>query len=135
MNKEEKQYLQDWLTKAGDDYRAARLLLNNELPLTAPACFHCQQAVEKYFKAYLIVQKIDFPKTHDVDHLLKLCNNSNPTIFNEIQLFELAEFGVDIRYPGEIETPTLAEAQQYFEIAKQIKQIVEPIVKKTLENE
>ncbi|MCG2760389.1 MAG: HEPN domain-containing protein [Candidatus Delongbacteria bacterium] len=34
--------------------------------------FHCQQAVEKYLKAYLIYLVIDFKFTHDSVYLLDL---------------------------------------------------------------
>ena len=33
--------------------------------------FHCQQATEKYIKAYLVRHQVEFPKTHDIAKLLE----------------------------------------------------------------
>ncbi len=43
-----------WLEKADHDRRAAPLALAGEPPITDVAAFHCQQAVEKLLKAYLV---------------------------------------------------------------------------------
>ncbi len=34
--------------------------------------FHCQQCAEKYIKALLVFNLIDFPYTHEIEKLLKL---------------------------------------------------------------
>lgn len=39
---------QVWLDKADSDLRSARILLEAEPPQCADACFHSQQAAEKY---------------------------------------------------------------------------------------
>lgn len=132
MNKEEKIYLQTWLIKANEDFGAAQILFKNEMPLIVPVCFHCQQAVEKFLKAFLVLHKVDFPKTHNIDFLLDLCIKLKPEMFLETDMLELSAFGVEIRYPGDMETPSLNETKQYIEIAKQIKEIVEPIINKKI---
>jgi HEPN domain-containing protein len=40
--------------------------------------FHAQQCAEKYLKAYLVSQKVDFPYTHSIATLLKLCGKYAP---------------------------------------------------------
>ncbi len=37
---------------------------------TDTVCFHAQQCVEKYLKAVLVSEAIDFPKTHDLEELM-----------------------------------------------------------------
>ncbi len=62
----------EWLEKAGEDMIAASMLLNNDYCI-AIAAFHCQQAVEKALKAYLIL-KTD--KLHDGHNLTWLCKQA-----------------------------------------------------------
>ena len=58
--------VEQWLTFAKADLRAARLLLSDvEVPARI-ACFHAQQAAEKAIKAVLISEQTSFRKTHDV---------------------------------------------------------------------
>ncbi|OGX39842.1 MAG: hypothetical protein A3G91_04790 [Omnitrophica WOR_2 bacterium RIFCSPLOWO2_12_FULL_50_9] len=52
----------EWLRKGDSGLRSAEILIKEEHPPTDTACFHCQQAVEKYLKGYLTLQKIDFLK-------------------------------------------------------------------------
>ena len=44
----------EWLRKARNDLVSARILLAHGDPVTDTACFHCQQAVEKTLKAFLV---------------------------------------------------------------------------------
>jgi HEPN domain-containing protein len=39
---------------------------------TDTVCFHAQQCVEKYLKAFLVLEGIDFPKTHDIGKISAL---------------------------------------------------------------
>lgn len=64
----------EWVEKAESDYDMAYLALyGGESPITDGACFHSQQCAEKYLKAYLEEQRIDFPKNHNLIPLLELC--------------------------------------------------------------
>lgn len=92
----------EWLAKAESDHRAAATLLANTDSLREIIAFHCQQAVEKYLKALLVVWQVQFPRTHNIGTLLDLiatvdeplaASLSNSTI--------LTPFGVEIRYPGD----------------------------------
>ena len=48
-----KKQVEDWLLLADKDLQAAGIIFNDEYPLTNIAAFHCQQAIEKYFKAFI----------------------------------------------------------------------------------
>ena len=87
------------------------------------ACFHCQQAVEKYFKAFLVWEKQDFPKTHNLDILLKQCSDINAS-FGRIDLLNLEDFAVRGRYPHDFISPAIGEAQQFYQIALTVKALV-----------
>ena len=65
--------VREWVAKADNDLKTAvhTLKLGQECP-TDTVCFHAQQCVEKYLKAYLVLQGVDFPKTHDIERLVAL---------------------------------------------------------------
>lgn len=56
----------EWLRRAADDLRAAP-------PLLADALFHCQQAVEKAFKAFLTFHNQPFRRTHNLEETGAAC--------------------------------------------------------------
>lgn len=60
-----------WVQNAQHDLRAAELCAN-EVP--SEALFHCQQAAEKYLKAYLTWNQAAFRKTHDLEELVAACS-------------------------------------------------------------
>lgn len=93
---------EEWVLKAEDDYRSAEALLYVvEIPIVETACFHCQQCAEKYVKAFLEEQEIDFPRNHNLMQLLDLCirlDGSFETIRRALQSLE--HYAVTVRYPG-----------------------------------
>ena len=123
MTGSEMQYLKQWLEKADHDLIAAKLILDVQPTILDIACFHCQQAVEKYLKAYLIFKKLDVPKTHNLDLLLKNCIDINQ-VFDRIDFLNLEDFAVRGRYPHDSIMPTTEETQQFFLIALEVKNLV-----------
>jgi len=60
-----------WIYKAENDIKNIENNLrysDEEIPIDT-VCFHCQQAVEKYLKAYLVHNEISFPHTHNLGSL------------------------------------------------------------------
>ena len=96
--------LQQWLEIADNDLAVANFSAQNMWPIPyAIICFHCQQAVEKYLKWFLVLNDIDPPKTHDLEELEKLCENIAPqfsTIYEECSV--LSGYAVQSRYPNEM---------------------------------
>jgi len=79
-------------------------------------CFHAQQCVEKYLKAWLTEQGVDFPKTHDLEALAKLCLPFLPELQSLMDdLRFLTSFAVEIRYPGILTSKP--DAEHCFHIA------------------
>jgi len=64
--------IREWMHKAEHDLGMAELALENRPEYTDSICFHCQQAVEKYLKAYLVFLDIRFERKHNLGYLLDL---------------------------------------------------------------
>ncbi len=114
----------EWVEKAeGDFLVGSQIMRRREHRVLDAACFHCQQTVEKYFKARLCEAGIVFPKTHDLVALLNLLLPLEPLwkpFLPAVQL--LTDYAVDFRYPGD--NATLAEARQCLKESKAIRQEV-----------
>ena len=96
--------LQQWLKIADDDIALADFTSKNMWPVPyAIICFHCQQAVEKFLKWFLVLHDIEPPKTHDLEELEKLCETISPR-FSEIyeKCSILSGYAVQTRYPNEM---------------------------------
>ncbi len=124
MNEETKNYIRQWIAKAGDDLIVIDKLTQFEIVATSAVCFHCQQVVEKYLKAFLIAQGVEIRKTHNIEFLLAECEEFDPE-FSLIDPKDLNDFGVDIRYPGDIYSPTDIETLAHKQIALEVKELVE----------
>ncbi len=91
-------YIDKWIEKADNDLKAAEILFNvdREEMVTDVICFHCEQVVEKYLKAYLISRKVEFKKTHNIEYLLELCKAKDPD-FGGIEVGDLSMYAVEVR--------------------------------------
>lgn len=100
----------EWLEKAeGDLATALRELRARKFPNYDAACFHAQQCVEKYLKAYLQEHDSEFGKTHNLSLLLDKVVTITPILeFLRPALQVLTVFAVDYRYPGESADKTMA---------------------------
>jgi len=111
----------EWIRKAEEDYQAALFLSRKTKPaLLNSICFHSQQAAEKYFKAYLAMRKIRFPKTHDLILLKNLCakEKGDFELISDLVL-SLNPYSVEFRYPGE--EATRQDAKHAISVAKEIR--------------
>lgn len=128
MNEETKSYIRQWFAKAGDDLIVIDKLTQFEVVATSAVCFHCQQVVEKYLKAFLIAKGVEIRKTHNIEFLLTECEEFDPD-FSSIDPKDLNDFGVDIRYPGDIYSPSIEETLAHKQIALDVKKLVEQKLK------
>ncbi len=131
MNEETKNYIRQWIAKAGDDLIVIDKLTQFEIVATSAVCFHCQQVVEKYLKAFLIAQGVEIRKTHNIEFLLAECEEFDSE-FSSIDPKDLNDFGVDIRYPGDIYSPTDKETLAHKQIALEVKELVERKLEKLI---
>ncbi len=90
-----------WLTKGDSDLRTAELLVASDGPYDT-ACFHAQQAIEKYLKALLAYAGASIPFTHNLEDLEVLCVGLYPRLdLSDIDVSELTPFAVELRYDFE----------------------------------
>jgi HEPN domain-containing protein len=101
----------NWIKIAEKDLLTARQGLEAEVIVTETICFHCQQAVEKFLKAYLVKHQIEFTKTHNIMVLLNLCSKVDDSFNKELFHVDLlTDYAVEFRYPGESYEPSIKEA-------------------------
>lgn len=101
-----------WFLKANSDLADARRTTASEGPYDT-ACFHAQQAVEKYLKGVLAWRGLEIPRTHDLEELQRLCIQLEP--WPELANFDLTDltaYAVELRYDAEFwpPKPTAADA-------------------------
>ena len=114
-----------WFKNAENDLTAIKILLTNEDMPADVCCFHSQQAAEKYLKAYLVSKNIKFPKTHDLELLIKLAAKEN-LIFLSIHKAGLAllNYGIAPRYPDEMDDLSKEDAKTAYTNALFIKDFI-----------
>jgi HEPN domain-containing protein len=124
MRKSKADLVSGWLEKARRDLLTAERGLYSEEPLTDIVCFHAQQAAEKYLKAYLVWQEIEFPKTHALEDLVLLATQKDPAAAGlQGEVANLTPYAVETRYP-EFEEPLLKDAKEAVDIAKKVRKLV-----------
>jgi HEPN domain-containing protein len=118
--------ISNWRDKADKDLLSAEHELSFSNVVTETVCFHCQQAAEKYLKAYLVFLGILFTKTHEIGELITKCESRDEEISAlKEEADKLTDYAVEIRYPDDWFEPSLTEAKEAFKIAKRIKGFVE----------
>jgi HEPN domain-containing protein len=129
MSTDKSDYISNWLFRANEDIAVINNLIKAGAEFyTSTICFHAQQASEKFLKAFLAFHNIDFPRTHDVDFLLKECRKIEADAFN-IDIKSITDFGVSVRYPDDFYVPDVKESLEYSDIALLIKETVERLLK------
>jgi HEPN domain-containing protein len=100
----DKELTGEWLRLADNDWDVAQILNGHYPRHLEVICYHCQQAAEKYLKAFLIANDIEAPKTHDLRSLCTLCETINIDFEKlKAQCRYLTQFGTQPRYPFEID--------------------------------
>lgn len=121
-----KETTRNWVEFTKRDLLAAEKLQDEEY-LQNVVLFHCQQAVEKVFKAILEEHNIRIPRIHSVFSLYEQLpdNIKHRLQCNSDDLERIDEIYIDSRYPPDIGLlpggfPTDDETQELFDIAKRI---------------
>lgn len=108
----------DWLRRAQSDLQLGKAGMKTKDVLLEDECFHAQQCAEKALKAFLLHLDVDFPKTHALEVLLDILKTKGIQIPQNVdESFELSQYAVQTRYPGEWEPVTKEEAQGALERA------------------
>jgi HEPN domain-containing protein len=90
----------EWLSIAEKDLDSAEYLKGMKPEPVEIICYHCQQAAEKYLKAFLTKNKAEIIKTHDLLFINNSCKSIDSS-FDQIDnaCLYLNDFSVNIRYP------------------------------------
>lgn len=115
-----------WCLKADSDLKNASHEIEHEDPALDTICFHAQQTVEKYLKAFLVFSDTEIPKTHSLIRLIRDCILID-TSFSELidkNIDELTDFAVEIRYADEFYFPSIEEARDAIEKAEFVRSFV-----------
>ena len=124
MKKGKADLVRNWLEKARRDLMTAKNGLDSFEPFTDIICFHAQQAGEKYIKAYLVWQEIEFPKTHSLEDLLLLASQKESSFLTFIEdAGILTPYAVEIRY-GESGEPLLEDTRKAIAIAERVRDFI-----------
>ena len=112
-NEEVQRKVRKWVAFADEDLRFAQTGMSppgREVPPYRLVAYHAQQCAEKYLKAYLVCQGVDFPYAHNISTLLELCSDypAWPTSLREAEV--LTDYAITTRCPGEEEEVTQTEA-------------------------
>jgi len=129
MSKKFTKYVADWLARGDDDLALVKLILEKGSSSSNPACFHAQQAAEKYLKGFLAYHDLHLRKIHDLVILLEDCKNIVPS-FAELHGYAsfLNQFYAESRYPDDYTAFSRADAERGLEAAERIKKFVRSAV-------
>ncbi|MBI5878168.1 MAG: HEPN domain-containing protein [Chloroflexi bacterium] len=117
---------QDWLRYAQSDLRTAEILQHVDDFPTAIHAFHCQQAIEKSLKAYLVASAKHFLLRQNLTYLLGLCVSVDAAFRQfERPVAALVPFTTQSVYPADIEAaPTIEQSGEYYQYALSIVRFV-----------
>ncbi|MCL1880773.1 MAG: HEPN domain-containing protein [Oscillospiraceae bacterium] len=92
----------EWVKIVNQDIDVVRhLATHHPLPIEI-ICFHAQQATEKILKAFLVSNGVVPPKTHNIRHLIEMCQKIKADFVAFCREADtLTQYGVTPRYPTE----------------------------------
>jgi HEPN domain-containing protein len=117
--------------KGNSDLLTAELVAHSNGPYDT-ACFHSQQAAEKYLKGYLSFLQQPFPFTHNLEQLELICKTANPTFdLGLCDVTILTPYAVQLRYDAAF-WPDQATALEAIQIADHIRAAILALVPQAL---
>ncbi|WP_094546353.1 HEPN domain-containing protein [Petroclostridium xylanilyticum] len=115
----------DWLEKAQRDIKSAKVLKQNDCGNDVVA-FHCQQAVEKALKGYLLKKTGQIVEGHSLIYLCKEASGYNSGFKTKLKDCAFVnQYYIETRYPADI--PLIVsdeEAEECIAISEDIYKIV-----------
>ena len=117
-----------WLVKARHDWSVAEQILAASGEETDIGAFHCQQAVEKMLKAFLVSRQIEFEKMHDLGRLLDHCASGDArfeSLRDDVEPLTL--FSMAFRYPGPSD-PSREDVESALGVVEQVWSLIEQLL-------
>ncbi len=121
----DKDLVHAWLVKAARDLETARIVASYMPDYYDVIAFHCQQAIEKSLKGYLVWIDVEFKPVHDLGYLINLAStrDAEMDIWFEV-VDEISRYAVQIRYPDTIIILTNDQVRDAIATADQIIEMV-----------
>jgi HEPN domain-containing protein len=113
-----------WLQFSGDDLSAARAIFADKHLPARLVCFHCQQSIEKALKAALVHRGIRFPRTHDLNLLVRAVPEDLSPKISSFDLSSLNVFAAEARYPGDYPDVSNEDGRLAIQLSEQILNII-----------
>ena len=118
----------EWIEKAEEDYDMAHLARQSSRPFHNSICFHAQQGIEKYLKAWLQEANVPVPRTHNLEELLALILPTLPAWEHWQPDFKIiTEYAGQSRYPGD--SATADNTQHAMHVCEAVRQTVRTSLK------
>lgn len=124
--KPDSQIVEEWIERAEQDYDEALLILRRrKRQVPAFVCFHSQQAVEKYLKAFLLKTRGKFQHTHKLEELNQQCAEVDGTfLMIHDWVKPLTQYAISGCYPDN--TITIEHAREAVATIKQVRKFIAP---------
>jgi HEPN domain-containing protein len=117
--------IKQWIIKGDHDLGTAKITYLHIPEYLDTVTFHCQQAVEKYLKSYLIFQSTEFRLTHDLIYLLDMISQKDSDFENYYDIVsELQGYAIEIRYPNETIFLSNDKVEKALKIAKEVRNLI-----------
>lgn len=125
--KDKHDLVRGWVAKAESDLFVVQQILDTPGPYDA-ACFHAQQAIEKFLKSVLLLYEVQVPRTHDLEELQRLCLEvcSVPELA-ALDLTQITDYAVAARYDIEF-WPEKAALLEALLIVEEVRGIVSSLI-------
>lgn len=125
--KDKHDLVRGWVAKAESDLFVVRQIMNTSGPYDA-ACFHAQQAIEKFLKSVLLLYDVPVPRTHDLEELQRLCLEVCPVPeLAALDLTQITDYAVGARYDIEF-WPEKAALLEALLIVEEVRRIVSGLI-------
>lgn len=128
--------VKQWIEKGDHDLGTAQVTYLYIPKFRDTIAFHCQQAAEKYLKAYLLFLGVPFQRKHSLNYLLGLISTRTAVgdeIYDNASILE--DFAVEIRYPDTTIELSDEDIRQAFEISSIIRKYVLNLMNITVDYE
>lgn len=119
MNVDREDFARKLFIKGWNDLDSARNLMGVKRPATDVICFHCQQAAEKFLKAWLVLNGVQPPKTHNLTEIINICVKIDPDLSQISHVDALTPYAVEVRYADDFYLPPIEETLNALNLANQ----------------
>lgn len=118
-------YVKNWFARGDDDLALVKIILEKGSGSTNLACFHAQQAAEKYLKGFLAHHELHVRKIHDLNVLLADCKRVDAS-FGKLQddAIFLNQFYIESRYPDDYVEFPREDAEKAYKAAAGVKEFI-----------